>query len=1163
MNNRTRDAALYDVLIQDLQKEAGSSFQIQAILGLSPVMTEVKVVDKASGRAFAARLYRVSESQRELVHQTWRLCFPDDNQPPRKLPQATYGLKTMGTLTAHVGAHLPGIDLATYLTIIGTSQPAYAVRTGVALLRILDALAQMDISHYALRPEDIVINRDGRILLKNAGLAIFETMLARKLGVSNLQDPLYAAPEQILGQSAASTVDIYRTGLILFEMAAGRPPFVGDATSVAKAHCETPVPNPQTFNPDVDLGLIRVIAKALAKKPEQRFSSFAEMRQALEMLLPPLERFALSGTPSQQSSDPKEESRIKAQIKEAHGFAQNREFAAALRALDTLMTTTGPREDALSLYRKAWQAHYGQTIKTYLDKASQLADQKQDGEALKQLHQLFSLQPLHPGAKALQTTLLDRLPETPPAGRAIVNIKAYQDVALKAQQEGNSLMERGLITDIATLTEKEMNPGDIVAITAAREMLTGSPVAPQLGAPQLGAPPPPMEPEDDLVDFDDLDLDHLDDSPAPPAPATEPMPPPAPTAVPPTGADEDPFAFDENEDLLGIPPEAVPPPPAKPKKKLPLIPILAGAAAVLAVIVVLVVMQVVQGRKRDAAMAAYTAAEQLENSGEWDRALQEWALVGEAYPNMKFPDGSVEERYKTLEYKILNRERTIRDNLAQATQLLMDTETPVHQMAENPVTYLRNVLQVEQDNAEATGLMETIRDRELSRAQLLLEAGKVMEAKEVHDFLVAIDPAYRDPDLSLEIDAWVEKNVIGPQLAKLDNAIRRKQWEKAQEIGAELQETMDDPRYVQERWDKVFAEYDNNYRDAQTQGNQAKMLAALEVMTQIRPDDQSLIDEKDKLNRSLNLSRILDLEKKINNALNRKELITAVSNAVRLRRLESENQIAKDAIGLFRRTYEDRIEQQKQNNPRAALASYDTLIKQLNWRMHRQARSELQSRIQKFDQTTSQLFKQRVDQFDNYKAALDSAISSFAEFSQDQAYSRMMQTRESLVSENQRLGDIVRWEEQVRNDVGTPYQQIINRLQEMKSFRFQFAKNQMAQLIDTYKGKIENYSDTVTLVVKGARDLPGNRRNRTYCILETGGETFKTEIANGKSPNWSFTSTFKAKAGTPLVFKVYNKRGDKLIGQVSLPKVPMDTKDLALKPESGGWTLFVDVKRER
>jgi hypothetical protein len=194
MNNRTRDLALFDQLRDELQREAGSSFQIETILALSPVMTEVKVIDKASNRPFCARLYRLNPDQREMAHQTWQMCAPDEGGPPKKLPQSSYGLKTMGTLTAHVGGYLPGMDLAAYLTHVPVCQAPFVVRTGIGLLRMLDVLSQHKAPHYAVSPQAIIITNESKILIKNAGLSIFETMLARKLGIATLVDPLYAAP---------------------------------------------------------------------------------------------------------------------------------------------------------------------------------------------------------------------------------------------------------------------------------------------------------------------------------------------------------------------------------------------------------------------------------------------------------------------------------------------------------------------------------------------------------------------------------------------------------------------------------------------------------------------------------------------------------------------------------------------------------------------------------------------------------------------------------------------------------------------------------------------------------------------------------------------------------------------------------------------------------
>lgn len=92
----------------------------------------------------------------------------------------------------------------------------------------------------------------------------------------------YLSPEQARGEKLGPSSDLYSLGVVMFEMLAGRPPFVGPtAVSIAMQHASTYPPALRQFNANVPPQLEQIIGKALEKEPEDRFLSAAEMQYAL------------------------------------------------------------------------------------------------------------------------------------------------------------------------------------------------------------------------------------------------------------------------------------------------------------------------------------------------------------------------------------------------------------------------------------------------------------------------------------------------------------------------------------------------------------------------------------------------------------------------------------------------------------------------------------------------------------------------------------------------------------------------------------------------------------------------------------------------------------------------------------------------------------------
>ena len=158
----------------------------------------------------------------------------------------------------------------------------YAIQIG----RALGFAHEQGLVHRDVKPQNVLIAPDGRVKVTDFGIArVVEleglTRTGTVLGTSE-----YVAPEQARGEPVGPATDIYALGVVLFELLAGEVPFAGDNfVAIAMRHVNDPVPSIRARRPDVPWRLDTAVARALAKRPADRFPSMAALVGELESCL--------------------------------------------------------------------------------------------------------------------------------------------------------------------------------------------------------------------------------------------------------------------------------------------------------------------------------------------------------------------------------------------------------------------------------------------------------------------------------------------------------------------------------------------------------------------------------------------------------------------------------------------------------------------------------------------------------------------------------------------------------------------------------------------------------------------------------------------------------------------------------------------------------------
>ncbi|MDX1613356.1 MAG: protein kinase, partial [Candidatus Promineifilaceae bacterium] len=154
-----------------------------------------------------------------------------------------------------------------------------------AMAAALDHAHKQGIVHRDLKPENVLVTTAGQPKLADFGLAQVANRSRLTQGKNLMGTLSYLAPELIMGQPASAQSDLYALGVIVYELATGRPPFEGDNAAVLLTnHLHAPVVPPSAYRPDLSPGLEALIIELLAKEPEQRPPGAAAVLARLERL---------------------------------------------------------------------------------------------------------------------------------------------------------------------------------------------------------------------------------------------------------------------------------------------------------------------------------------------------------------------------------------------------------------------------------------------------------------------------------------------------------------------------------------------------------------------------------------------------------------------------------------------------------------------------------------------------------------------------------------------------------------------------------------------------------------------------------------------------------------------------------------------------------------
>lgn len=174
-----------------------------------------------------------------------------------------------------------GITLKKFIERKGKLEIKEAVGIAIQIALGMEAAHDNHIIHRDIKPQNIIISRDGKVKVTDFGIAKAAT--SNTVTQNAIGSVHYLSPEQARGGYSDEKSDIYSLGVTLYEMLTGKVPFAGDNTvSVALLHIQGEAVPVRELNPEVPISVDKIVQKCMQKKPERRYLSASELIKDLK-----------------------------------------------------------------------------------------------------------------------------------------------------------------------------------------------------------------------------------------------------------------------------------------------------------------------------------------------------------------------------------------------------------------------------------------------------------------------------------------------------------------------------------------------------------------------------------------------------------------------------------------------------------------------------------------------------------------------------------------------------------------------------------------------------------------------------------------------------------------------------------------------------------------
>lgn len=267
---------------QNIGKMLDNRYELIELIGRGGMANVYKAKCHRLNRMVAVKILKSDLAD----NAEFRRRFRDESRAVAQLSHANivsvYDVSRSDDMEYIVMELIDGITLKQYMERRGQMDWREALHFVTQIMRALSHAHSRGIIHRDIKPQNIMVLRDGSVKVADFGIACLADA-AQTLTQEALGSVHYISPEQARGDRIDARSDIYSSGVVLYEMLTGRLPFEGDsAVSVAIQHLSSVPLSPRDINENVPEALELICMKAMNPNPDRRYASAETMLEDLE-----------------------------------------------------------------------------------------------------------------------------------------------------------------------------------------------------------------------------------------------------------------------------------------------------------------------------------------------------------------------------------------------------------------------------------------------------------------------------------------------------------------------------------------------------------------------------------------------------------------------------------------------------------------------------------------------------------------------------------------------------------------------------------------------------------------------------------------------------------------------------------------------------------------